>query len=171
MTRESERMRKAMLSMLDKFFSQPELPENLRVYKNKAYASALVKAAAYAYHSNEFDKGQLDLAEAVQLDLTLKNERYKRLVELLVGWSYDPRSTEHVGFIQRIITYPPPGQPGLVRQLRRAIADIYLSSLFSNSREEWRVHRGDLFKAILYKPDWLLNRGVLRMIADAWLNI
>jgi len=171
MTRESERMRKAILSTLDKFFNQPELPEYLRTYKNTAYASGLVHAAAFEYLSNQPDKGQRDLNEAINLDSILKEKRYKRLVELLVGWSYDPRSTEPAGFLQRIISNPPPGQPGLVHQLRRAISDIYLSSLFSNSREDWRAHRGDLFKAVLYKPGWLLNRGVLRMIASAWLNI
>jgi len=170
MTRESDRMRKAMLSMLDKFFSQPGLSEYLRNYKDKAYASALIIAAAYAYHSSQFDKGRLDLAEAVHLDSTLKDKHYKRLVELLVGWSNDPRSIEPAGFLQRIISNPPPGQPGLVRQLRRASADVLLDSLFSSSPENWRIHREDLFKAILYKPDWLLNRGVLRMVANTWLH-
>jgi glycosyltransferase involved in cell wall biosynthesis len=171
MTREPERMRKALFAVLDKFFTQPDLPENIRVYKKKAYASALIHAAAFAYHCSQFHKGQVDLAEAVSLDPTLKENQYKRLVEALVGWSNDPRSTEPADFLQRIISNPPPGQPGLSRQLRRAMADVYLGSLFSSSRENWRTHRGDLFKAILYKPDWLLNRGVLRIIADAWLHI
>jgi hypothetical protein len=59
----------------------------------------------------------------------------------------------------------------LKQQLRRAIADVYLSPLFSSSRENRRVHRWDLFKIILYKPDWLCNRGFLRIIADAWLPV
>jgi hypothetical protein len=171
MTREADRMRKAILFVLDKFFSQQELPEYLRSYKNKAYASALIHAAAFAYLSEEYDRAECDLAEAIHLNPTLVENNYKRLIELLVGWSYDPRSPEPAGFLQRIILHPPPRQPGLKQQLRRAIADVYLSPLFSSSRENRRVHRWDLFKIILYKPDWLCNRGFLRIIADAWLPV
>ena len=169
MTRQSERMRKALLSTLDKFFGQPELPEHIRDHKNAAYAAALVHAAAFAYYTNEFVKGSLNLAEAVHLDPTLKRAGYKRLVELLVGWSHDPRSTRPAEFLQRVIAYPPPGQRGLGIQLRRAVADIIVGPLFKSSRETRRVNKWDLLRAILYKPDWLLNRGVLRMIVDAWL--
>jgi glycosyltransferase involved in cell wall biosynthesis len=169
MTRQSERMRKALHLTLDKFFNQPGLPEHLKVFKKTAYASALVHAAAFAYLSNEFDRGQLDLAEAVSLDPTLRDKRYKRLVDLLVDWSHDPRLNEPADFLRRIIRNPPPKQPGLVLQLRRAMADVLLGSLFKSSRETWRRRRWDLLRVILYKPDWLLNRGVLRMIADAWL--
>lgn len=170
MTRQSERMRKAILLMLDKFFNQQDLPEHLRIHKNVAYASGLVHAGVYAYLSNELDKGQLDLAEAVHLDPTLKDQGYKQLVELLVSWAHDPRAVEPAGFLQRIISNLPPGQPGLAAQLRRAWADVVLGCLFKSSEETWRAHREDLLRVVLYKPDWLLNRGVLRMIADAWLH-
>jgi glycosyltransferase involved in cell wall biosynthesis len=171
MTRQSERMRKAILLTLDKFFNQPELPEHLRVFKNTSYGSGLIHAAAFAYLANEFDRGQLDLTEAVRLDPTLKDQHYKRLVGLLVDWSHDPRLNEPADFLERIMRNPPPSQPGLGAQLRRAMADAMLGSLFKSSRETWRRRRWDLLRAILYKPDWLFNRGVLRMIADAWLPV
>jgi hypothetical protein len=171
MTREPERMRKAILCVLDKFFSQPELSESIRACKNQAHATGLIHAAAFAYHSGELDRGQHDLAEAIHLDPTLKDKHYKRLVEMLVGWAYDPRSTNPVGFLQGIISNPPPGHPNLNRQLHRALADTYIRPLFSSSRESWRSHRWELLKAIRYKPDWLFNRGVLRMLVDAWLPL
>ncbi len=169
MTREADRMRNAIFTVINKFFSQPGLPENLNAYKNTVYASALVHAAAYAYNANEPQKGQRDLAEAIHLDPTLTDKHYERLVNLLVGWSYDPRSTKPASFLQQIITYPPLGQPGLRRQLRRAMADVLLEPLFSSTRKNRRTRRWDLLKVILYKPNWLLNRGVLRILADAWL--
>ncbi len=169
MTRESARMRTAILSVLDKFFREPELPESIRASKNEAYASGLIHAAAFAYHSGEFERGQCDLAEAVRLNPRLKDKHYKRLVELLVGWAHDPRSTDPMGFLQRVISNPPPGEPGLNRPLHRALADTYISPLFSSSRKCRRSHRWELLRAIRYKPDWLLNRGVLRMLMDAWL--
>jgi hypothetical protein len=155
--------------MLDKFFSQPELPASIKILEKVAYASGLVHAGVYAYLSNELDKGKHDLAEAVQLDPTLKDQGYKRLMEKLVNWAHDPRAVDPASFLKRIILNPPPGQPGLIMQLRRAMADTLLGSLFDSSQETWRARRGDLLKVVLYKPDWLLNRGVLRMLAVAWL--
>jgi GT2 family glycosyltransferase len=170
MTRESERMRKAIFTVLDKSFNDPDLPENLRRIKDQAFAMAWVHAAAYAYFASEYEKGQYDLAEAVRVDPRLKADDYQILVEHLVGWSNDPRTNEPTDFLERIISNSPKGFPGLDRKLRRAIADQLLGKLFSSSRENWRKHKSDLMKIILYKPDWLLNRGVLRMVADAWLH-
>jgi glycosyltransferase involved in cell wall biosynthesis len=55
MTSQAPRMRIAMFSMLNKFFSRSDLPEFCRTFKERAYASALVNAAAYEYLSNEID--------------------------------------------------------------------------------------------------------------------
>ena len=134
--READRMRKAIFAVIDKFFSQPDLPEDLKGYKNAVYASALVHAAAYAYNADDFPKGQHDLTEAINRDPTLADKQYNKLVKSLVGWSYDPRSNNPTNFLQRIIANPPPGHPGLRRQLRRAIADVMLEPLFSSSRQK-----------------------------------
>jgi hypothetical protein len=171
MTREAERMRTALLAVLDKFFSQADLPEYLRALKDIAHASALVHAACFAYHTGEFRSGQRDLAKAVKLDPTLRDHNYKKLVQMLVGWSHDPRSAGPAGFLQRIILNPPVGQPGLGRPLRRAMADALLEPLFAGSRQARRAQRWELLQVIRYKPDWLLNRGVLRILADAWLAL
>ena len=171
MTSQAERMRKAIFTMLDKFFDQPQLPDYLAIYKNRAYASGLVHSAAFEYLSGELDKGRLDLTEALRLDPALKEHRYKKLVESLIAWAHDPRSLDPAIFLRRIVSSLPPSQLDLGVQLRRAVADILLVPLFHGSRETWRAQRTNLLKAILFKPDWLLNRGVLRMLADAWLGI
>ena len=170
MTSQAGRMRKAIFTTLDKFFSQ-QVAENWMDKKSAAYALALVHSAAYAYLANEFDQAKRDLAEAMRLDSTLRDNRYKKLVRMLVAWSNDPRAIEPTLFLQRIIANLPPHHSGLGVQLRRAMADAFLAPFFKGSREMWRARRGDLLKAILYKPDWLLNRGVLRMLASAWLGI
>lgn len=170
MTRQSERMRTAFLAVLKKFYRQPELPDSVIAYKDKAYASALVTTAAYAYHANELAQGKDDLIEALRLDPTLRDNGYQRLVDRLVGWSDDPRSTEPTVFLQQIIGSLPSEQNALKGQLRRAMADVLLGELFASSRETWYVRKGDLLKVIQNKPEWLFNRGVLRMMVYAWLR-
>lgn len=169
MTSQAERMRSAIFTVLTKFFAQPGLADEIIAHKNKAFASGLVHSAAYEYLSGEWDKGKFDLAEAIRLNPSLNQQHHKKLVGLLVAWAYDPRALEPANFLQRIISHLPPGQLGLSIQLRRALADILLAPLFHGSRETRQAQRTDLMKAILFKPDWLFNRGVLRILADAWL--
>jgi glycosyltransferase involved in cell wall biosynthesis len=170
MTSQSERMRTAIFSMLDKFFNRPELPDYLNTQRNVAYASGLVHAGVYAYISNELDRGQCYLAEAVHQDPTLRDRDYERLIGMLVSWAHDPRAIDPISFLTRILSNPPPGQLGFKRQLRRALADVYLSTFFSGTLENWKENRWDLFKVILYKPSWLFNRGVVRIFVGAWFS-
>jgi glycosyltransferase involved in cell wall biosynthesis len=169
MTRESDRMRIAIFSTMDKFFCQPDLPEKYQAIKDDAYASAYVHSTAYAYNAMNFEKGQEYLGSAMRLKPSLKENRYQSLVKLLVAWSNDPRSTDPTTFLQRIIENPPPGEPGLRQALRQALGDVILAPFFSGTRETWRAHRKDLLRAIYYNPRWLLNRGVLRMLVEAWV--
>jgi glycosyltransferase involved in cell wall biosynthesis len=171
MTRDSDRMHEAMMRITEKFFCQPGLPEEYRAIKNSVYAAAYVHSAAFAYNAEQYHKGQDYLNEAMRLDPALTENCYRQLVDALAGWSNDPRSVEPVRFLQRVAENPPPGRPGLERQLRCAIADTILGSLFNSSKATWRSRRKDLGKAISYKPEWLLNRGVLRMVVFAWLGL
>jgi glycosyltransferase involved in cell wall biosynthesis len=168
MTRDSSRMRSAILAVHENFFNQPGLPESLTKYKNSAAAAARVHAAAYEYNAKEFKKGQSDLFEAVSLDQTLNENHYEKLIGLLKAWALDPRSSNSVDFFQLIIDNPPSGLAGFIRQLQRAQADMILAPLFSSSKENLRAHRRDLLTVIRKKPEWMLNRGVLKMILVAW---
>lgn len=170
MTRDSDRMCKAIFLTIDKFFNQPNLPETYKAFKDDAYAAANIHSAAYAYNAMNYEKGQEYLGAAMRLDPTLKENHYQKLIKSLAAWSNDPRSADPVAFLQRILENPPAGYPGLVGRLRRSIADSILSTLFSSSRETWRSHKHDLMKAVLYKPAWLFNRGVLRMLVYVWLG-
>jgi glycosyltransferase involved in cell wall biosynthesis len=170
MTRQSDRMRIAIFMTLDKFFGQLNLPEKLFSYKSAAYSVGWVHSAAYAYLSDEGEKETANLAEALRVDPTLRENHYQRLVRILVSWANDPRSTEPTLFLERIIENPPSEEAGLVIQLRQQVADAILAPLFDCPRDAWRDHRQDLLKVVRYKPDWLLNRGVLRMLAYAWVG-
>jgi glycosyltransferase involved in cell wall biosynthesis len=168
MTRGAKRMRQAMLAVLDKTFGASELPGSWQVMQDRAYAAAYVNAAARAYNAGEYADARHDLVEAVRLDPALTDGRYRRLVTLLEKWSRDPRSSDPEGYLRRIYAHPPP-LPGLRRELRRAMAAAVLGPMFAGSRGTWRAGRLALLRAVWYDPAWLLNRGVLRMLVEAWL--
>ncbi len=171
MTREKNGMRNSSLATLDKFFSQPHLPESLITFKDHAYAIAYLSGAAWAYHSNATEEVKENILQAVQLDPSLKDDRYKQLVECLVGWADDPRSIKPAVFLQRVMENTPSGLPALRNELRKALADVLLAPFFKEPRVYRRTNRRDLIKVILFKPGWLFNRGFLRIFIDAWLGV
>jgi hypothetical protein len=111
--------------------------------------------------------GNNDLIEAIQLDPGLASANYKRLVELLVGWASDLQTEDPESYLLAVSDHVSK-LPGLRHQLRKAIAAMILGSLFGTSQEVRRTQRKALIKAILYDPSWITNRGVLRMIVEAW---
>lgn len=171
MTRQADRMRIAAFATLDKFYRRPDLSPDLLALRNKVYATGWVHSAAYAYLADEPDKGAAYLDEALRLDPSLGAPRSEQLADLLVSWAHDPRSSGPSAFLQRVIAHPPGRLPALRRQLRRALADALLAPLFGSPKEIWRVCRQDFLQAIRYKPTWLFNRGVIRMLIYAWFRL
>ena len=100
MTREPERMRKAIITMLDKFFQQPDISENIYNLKDEVYAIGYLHSAAYAYHANQFSNGQNYLREAFHYCPSLRNQHYRRVVDIFVGWSDDPKTVKPADFLQ-----------------------------------------------------------------------
>lgn len=169
MTGQCERMQTAMLRMMTKFFGDHKLPQHLYSLRKKVFATCMVHSAAFAYFSSEFEKGADNLAEAIRLAPELRDHGYRELVASLVAWSNNPRFSNPAAFLEHVITWPPKGHRGLIWPLRRALADALLAPLFDSTREVLQDHARDLFRVIMNKPDWLLNRGVLRLLIDAWL--
>ncbi len=170
-TKNSAMMRIDSLRMWDKFFNLPNLPEDFLAYRPRVVASALVRTSARAFRSGEFELGIGDIVDAIKLDPGLSSDGYKRLINLLIGWANDPQTQDSEAYLLAVYKHVSPILPGLRRPLRKAMAAITLGSLFGASPETWQTRKIALIKAILYDPSWLANRGVLRMIMDAWFKV
>jgi hypothetical protein len=164
-------MRKAIFATLDKIYAMTGLPETALKMKNEAYSAGYVHAAAYAYFAGDFENGKKDLSEAIRLNPELAENRYHKLIQQLNGWTNDPRAKNRTDFYERIMANAPAEHPGLARELGRARADVLLEPLFGSPKANWAASRNELLKVVRYKPEWLLNRGVLRMLVYAWLRI
>jgi hypothetical protein len=162
-------MRDSALAVLDAFFSQRGLPPHIVAMRNRARAAALVKVAARAYHAGRFEAGQRDLAEAARLDPDLAGHGGQALVTLLVGWANSPLSEDPEAYLHDIAYNLPATLRRLRRPLRRAAAAAALRPLFDGSRDRRRASKGALLRAIWNDPSWLLNRGVVRMLVDAYI--
>lgn len=169
MTRSAERMRQARLGVIDKFFLRDGLSADLMSYRDRASASALLKAAASEYGCGQFDMAERDLTEAVRLDPSWLDDACIRLVENLRGWSDAPQWGDSEAYLLTISEHIPSRLQSLRKPLRRAMAAAILRKEFGASRNKWRADKGALLRAVCYDPAWLSNRGVLRMLFDAWI--
>jgi glycosyltransferase involved in cell wall biosynthesis len=164
-------MRIGTLGLWEKFFSLPNLPSDLLAYRSLAVASALVRTSARAFRSGDFETGNRDLAEAIKLDPSLSGAGYRKLADLLRGWAADPRTQDPEAYLISISKHLPSSLCGLRRQLRQAAASMILESCFGASRTIWRSRRRALIKALYHDPSWLTNRGVVRMLVEAWFPV
>ena len=168
-TGDAAAMRIGTLGLWEKFFNLPNLPSYLLPYRSLTVAAALVRTSARAFRSGEFEVGNRDLAKAITLDPSLSVAGYRKLADLLRGWAADPQTQDPEAYLISISKHLPSSLLALRRQLRQAVAAMILESFFGASRDSWRSRRQALVKALYYDPSWLTNRGILRMIADAWL--
>lgn len=169
MTREVERMRTSRLAVLDKFFARTDLPEEARALRDQATAAILVKVALLAFMVGSYDVARTDLATAISLDPTLRANEYQRFINALMGWAFGPHVADPTAFMVEVQSHLPESLRDMQRPLRRAIAKSLLQPMFAGPPEARRTHKATLLKALWYDPTWLLNRGVLRMLVEAWL--
>jgi hypothetical protein len=138
------------------------------VYRNRTVAAALTRTSARAFRAGKFEMGNNDLFEAIKLDPNLTANKYEHLVNLFVGWANDPQTQNAESYLLTVSAHLHPTLRELRHQLRKAISSHILGSLFGRSQDVLRAHKIGIIKAIVYDPSWLSNRGVLRMIVNAW---
>jgi len=157
--------------LLDTFFSQNDLSPELVALKDQAYALAFIKSAARAYLASLFDEGKSDLVAAIDADNSFKDEGYQELTDLLIGWALSPQSKEPESYLVDIRNNLPASLESMKPALSKAIAKVILKPLFEGTTHIRHADKWALLRAIRYDPSWLLNRGVIRMLAETWLPL
>lgn len=171
MTRNWNQMRTSMMAVLDKFFGQDDLSSELVSLKNQAYAAILVKSAARSYHAGMIEVGNSDLIAAIEIDPTLKDEGYRELVKRLVGWAHAPHSNDPEGYLVSIKSELPASLNEITPTLDRAISEATLKRLFEGTSQIRRAGKWALIKVIQKDPSLMRSRGVIRLLAEAWLPL
>lgn len=163
MTRQAERMRTAMLAVLDKFFADDNAEiVRWQPLKDKAYAAAYVRAAARAYHAGGFADASADLATAVTLDPTLLQNEAQPLVNQLNGWANAPMADDPLAYLEGVYHHLPTSLQVLVQRRNRELGEVALRQAFTAYRAgDYQQVRSLVWQAIRYQPQIVLNRGAL----------
>jgi glycosyltransferase involved in cell wall biosynthesis len=172
MTRIGPQMTEATFSVLDKHFADPDLPQEWRNYRDVAYSSAYLRAAAQAFSGQEYSLAQEYLNEAVKLNPKLISDDGELLVSKFAAWTRFPKGNDPLKFLEDIYNNLP-NDLDVVRQRRRQDLGRAAMELAFN-----RFHDGDMKdtrtyvrRAVGYQPGWLTNRGVLSILFRSHIQI
>ncbi|MCB9107500.1 MAG: glycosyltransferase [Anaerolineales bacterium] len=169
MTRGAERMRTAMLMVLDKTFNDPDLPAKWQTQKNKAYAAAYVRAAARAYLAGTQTDGKNDLNEAVRLDPDLLRDQASGLSRELAGWANAPLAEDPLTYLEQVLDNLPDGLRQLHQRRKSVLAKFAIELAFQAHHQGNRSStRSLVLRAFRYQPNWLRNRWALSILVKAY---
>ena len=162
MTRQAKRMRKAMLTVLDKTFNYPDLPESWLAMRDRAYAAAYMKAAARAYYTTALASAKRDLAQAVYLDPSLLDNEARQLTNQLAGWANAPMVDDPLAYLERVYENLPDTLSWLRQRRRHQLGQIAMQMVFEfYNKGDLTETRSVILRAFRYQPSWLMNRGAL----------
>lgn len=171
MTRQPERMRTAMLRVLDKVYSTPDLPANWQAQQDKAYATAYLKAAGRAYHAQALASAKEDLATAVRHDPCLLDQEADALRNHLAGWALAPGVTDVRQFLDRVYQNLPDTLAGLRKHRRLELTKALISRALDLYRYgDFTAATKLLLAAGYYQPRMFLSRRYLMRLGHALIR-
>lgn len=170
MTRISSQMTTATFAVLDKIFSDPTLPDTWRAQQNLAYCHAHLRAAAQAFHSEDFDAAGRSLHKAIELQPSLLSNNGKPLADRFVGWTRLPKTADPLAYLATIYDHLPDGFETLHARRQHELGSVAMQLAFE------AYQRGDLAavrtrsrQAIIYQPTRLKDRGALKLLLHSHL--
>lgn len=164
------RQKRETLRVLDKFYSNPDLPLELVALKRRAYAMAHLQGAARAYGAQQIVEAQRDVLCAIELmpELVKSGE----VLEILLRTADSPLVTRDPGaYTQTVLNGLPEPMTSLEGLRRKAYARIWMAEFFeAQQRRDWPRVRRTLLKAVRHDPAWLRNRGVWSIVLESLLG-
>ena len=158
MTRQTVRMKTAMLSVLDKVLHKP-LSKNWREMANKAKAAALVKAAGRAFLSGDTELASQDISQAIQLSPSLKEQQADELIQVLKGWAHAPSSKDPLEYMVSVFDHLPAEVVISDQKRKQELKTIAVNLAFENfSKGKKERVRKYFLEAARIDPSTIMNR-------------
>lgn len=169
MSRNIQKQCKDEFTRLDKFFNTPGLPERIQTLRNEAYSVLHYEYSTRYYHAGDIEKAQYHLRQAIHTYPPLANDR-DWLLGWIGGYLLGPDVADAHEIIDRIFMNLPP-EAATLQELERATrASYHIARIYSDYRNhDLTMIRQHLLPAVLGKPSILLNKGFMRIAAEAIL--
>ena len=171
MTRIGRQMTEATFAVVDKTFTDPNLPESWRALKDKAYSNANLRAMAQSYLAEDINQAQAYMREAIRLDPLLIAGQSDVLAKRLSALSESPKNACRLSFLERIYANLPDEADILRKRAPQELGRVaYEAGLSAYHQREYQKSRRYLAKAIQYYPSLITNPGVIPTFIKSCLH-
>ncbi len=172
MTRDGGQMTTATFAVLDKLFSNPQLPAEWQAMKERAYSHAYLRKAAQAYRSRQYQIGQESLCQAVALNPDLMADHADSLARHFAGWIELPKTPDKFAFLQDIYNNLPPNMPELQARRQQDLSRAAMQIAYeAYADKDMKKTRTAVRHALRYQPSRLANRGTWSLLVRSHLAI
>ncbi len=159
MTRETLRMKSAMLTVLDKTFENENLPDSWKNFEAEARSSALVKAAARAFLSGDGSSAEQDIQAAVQANPTLAQNNGEHLLQTLLGWAFSPSSDDPLRYMTSVFAHLPKNVQVTDTQRKELLGQLAVNLAFETyAQGQSNKSRQYIVETAKIAPGRLVNR-------------
>jgi hypothetical protein len=161
MVHNANRQRDGMLYVLEKFFNQPDLPQNLHEKRNDVVSNALLRSSARLYAGENFQSAIQGVDQAIELTPNLMDNHGEGLFQALMGWINDPIVENPDCFVKNIYSHLPASASDLKKRKHKALGLLARSNFFKGTNHSnWKLVKSSTWQIITNDPVLLLNRGI-----------
>ena len=155
---------------LDKFFTDPGLPDDIKALEAEAYAALHYEFGAKCYHAGEIELGQDHLRAAISSCPSLASDE-EWLLEWIAGYALGPHVDEPRRLIDLIFDHLPPEATTLRSLRRRAHGRYHAAAAFSAYQtDQPKEIRSHIWPALSGDPSIIRNRGFVRIAVRSLLG-
>jgi glycosyltransferase involved in cell wall biosynthesis len=128
-------------------------------------AHSFLRAAVLAAGSGHKDEAQDYLHRVLALDSSLLDAE-QPVTDIITRYTNAVKPPEAVMFVERVFTDLLPPTPPMVRVRNRLLARLHMTAVFAAAqRGDGQTVDAHLWAGIRRDPKWLLNRGVVTLVA------
>ncbi|KAA3653536.1 MAG: hypothetical protein DWQ04_35170 [Chloroflexi bacterium] len=171
MTRNAAAQKKVTVGVMNKFFDQPGLSDDLLALKSDVLTRVYLVCAGREYGADQCDDAQESIAEAIKLTPALATSRQDELIDSLLSWTTNPFVGDPIDYTMRVFNNLPDNAAAIKQKKRWALGEIGLRTFFTAKKnEDWSTVRRAGQVVAANAPARMWNRGVVSILLQSMMH-
>jgi glycosyltransferase involved in cell wall biosynthesis len=166
-SKDAMRQTRGGIKVIEKFFSQKDLPERLLMQKDHAIANLHLRGAARLYAGGMAVEAKDNIAAAIKRDPALLANDGEAILQVLLDWVTAPIVDNYVAYVNAFMNNLPEEMSAFSHSRRKILGSAAKIVFFSSAKSGHHyaaLHC--LFQMAPYHPKLLYDRGVFSVLLD-----
>lgn len=167
MIRNVKGMNDGLFRLMEKFFSQPDLPDEINLQHDKVFANINVESAGRALGAGQVELARSYLLESIRLEPSLLKGYPPQVLQSLASGALTDIAPDVELYLKTWVDALEKFGYGLERNIRQLRGLIAATSAFEQlMNKNFIKARQQAMKALLADPTWFTNRGLIRILVS-----